>query len=93
MVDGSGTNMRNRKSQRFDYVTSKELIFAERMCQGDCTYCPANHNENANGHKSQWGRKVAAKRKYRTGKGRKEVDWRDIPYWDLYDKHYENNKK
>ena len=89
MADGSGRNMRNRKSQNFDYATSKELILAERRGQGDCTYCPANHNENARGSKSLWGRKVAAKQKYRTGKGRKEIDWRLIPFWDLYDKHYE----
>lgn len=69
--------------------TGREVVFAERRQQGDCTYCPANHNENAHGSKSRWGRKVAAKRKYQTGKGRKEINWYKYGPWDLQDKHYE----
>ena len=66
---------------------------AERMQQGDCAYCPANHNENRRGHKSKWGRKVASRRRYTTGKGRKEIDWTQCPYWDLWDEHYERRDK
>lgn len=85
--------MRNRKSQLRKYHNGKEVILAERMQQGDCTYCPANHNENRHGHKSKWGRKVASRRQYTTGKGRKEIDWTKHPYWDLWDEHYERRDK
>lgn len=63
-----------------------------REMQGDCNFCPPNHCENAHGEHSKWGRKVASKQKYRTGKGRKEIDWTKHPYWDLWDKHYEKKK-
>lgn len=61
----------------------------ERMQQGDCTYCPPNANENENGHHSAWGRKVAAKHKYATGKGRKEINWHKYGPWSLCDRHYD----
>ena len=83
--------MRNRPSQLSKYHTGREVVLAERLRQGDCTYCPANHGENSHGEKSRWGRKVAAKRRYRTGKGRKEINWHKYGPRDLQDKHYESD--
>lgn len=83
--------MRNRVSQRPSVHNGREAILLERMQQGDCTYCPANHNENAHGSKSVWGRKVAAKHKYATGKGRKEINWYKLGPWDLTDNHYNSD--
>lgn len=81
--------MRNRVSQDFSLSSSKEVLRASRLKDNFCTFCPANHNENANGSKSRWGRKVAKKTEYTTGKHRKEIDWNNRPYWDLCDKHYD----
>lgn len=80
--------MRNRTSQQTKYHTGKEVVLAERAKQGDCTFCPPNQNENENGRHSLWGRKVAAKQKYRTGKGRKEINWWQRGPWNLTDFHY-----
>ena len=84
------TDMRNRVSQRKKYYgcNGRQIVLVERAKQGDCTFCPANHNENENGSHSQWGREVAAKRAYSTGKGRKEINWDSIGPWNLTDKHY-----
>ena len=83
--------MRTRISQNFTLHNGKEVVRRSRQRTDFCTFCPANHNENANGSKSQWGRKVAAKKAYSSGKHRKEVKcW--YKYWDLYDKHYEGMK-
>ena len=80
--------MRNRISQRASIHNGREAILMERLKQGDCIYCPANHGENSHGSHSRWGRKVAKKRLYFNGKGRKEINWNNRPYWDLMDKHY-----
>ena len=85
--------MRNRVSQSKKIHNGRECVLAERRMQGDCLWCYANHCENRVGHKSRWGRKVAAKQKYRTGKGRKEIDWTRQPYWDLWDEHYTKRDK
>lgn len=80
---------RPSKLSEEEIFNGKEAIRKERELQGDCPFCPPNHNENARGSKSHWGRKVAKKTYYRTGKGRKEIDWhRDGRFWDLEDKHY-----
>lgn len=84
--------MRNRISQRGYIENGRECILEERRKQGDCTFCPANHNENTHGSKSKWGRKVAAKRLYSTGKGRKEINWFKLGPWDLQDDHYNPDK-
>ena len=84
--------MRNRISQRKKYHNGKEVVLAERRKQGDCTYCPANANENKNGRHSLWGRKVAKKRQYTQGRSRKEINWVKYGPWNLYDKHYEKEK-
>lgn len=81
--------MRNRISQREGIHNGRECILIERAKQGDCLYCPPNHNENAHGEKSLWGRKVAAKHKYATGRGRKEINWVKYGPWDLTDYHYD----
>lgn len=88
-----GAKMRNRISQRKNIHNGRECILAERLHQGDCLYCPPNHDENRHGHKSKWGRKVAAKQAYKTGKGRKEINWVEHPYWDLWDEHYAQRDK
>lgn len=80
--------MRNRISQRPYIHNGREAVLYERMRQGDCTFCPPNHNENKNGHKSKWGRKVAMKQYYATGRKRKEWNWYSIGPWDLNDAHY-----
>ena len=82
--------MRNRMSQSGSVHNGKECIFGRKKKQGDCTYCPANHNENSHGHHSQWGRKVAAKTQYATGKGRNERYLTHKKYWDgsAWDKRY-----
>ena len=85
--------MRNRASQQPFVHNGREAVLFERARQGDCTWCPPNHNENARGERSKWGRKVAAKRAYATGKCRKKINWNEHPYWDLYDKHYDNPSK
>lgn len=85
--------MRNRISQRPSVHNGREALLTSRSQEGQCLWCPPNHNENAHGARSKWGRKVAAKRFYATGKGRKEINWNKHPYWDLYDKHYESNEK
>lgn len=81
--------MRNGISQQIKYHNGKEVILAERLKQGDCTFCPPNHGENTNGSHSKWGRKVASKQKYRTGKGRKEINWYELGPRDLTDYHYQ----
>lgn len=55
--------------------------------------CPPNHNDNKHGSHSRWGRKVAMKTKYITGKGRKEWNWFKIGPWDLTDAHYQEDYK
>lgn len=80
--------MRNRISQRPYVHNGREAVLYERMVQGDCTFCPANHNENAHGSRSKWGRKVAMKQYYSTGRKRKEINWYDFGPWDLTDYHY-----
>lgn len=82
-----------RASKSKSVHNSREAVLWDRLHRSKagycCTFCPPNHCENERGHHSQWGRKVAAKRAYSTGKGRKEFDWtNDCPYWDLNDKHY-----
>jgi len=82
-----------RASKSKSVHNSREAVLWDRLHRPKagycCTFCPPNHCENERGHHSQWGRKVAAKRAYSTGKGRKEFDWtNNCPYWDLNDKHY-----
>lgn len=81
--------MRNRISQQPFVHNGREAVLFERLRQGDCTWCPPNRNENENGRHSLWGRKVAAKRKYATGKGRKEINWYKYGPWNLCDRHYD----
>lgn len=85
--------MRNRLFQQKDIYNNREYVLKSRAHQGDCLWCYPNHNENRRGHKSKWGRKVASRRQYTTGKGRKEIDWTNQPYWDLWDEHYERRNK
>lgn len=85
--------MRNRLFQQKDIYNNREYVLKSRLQQGDCLWCSPNHNENRRGHKSKWGRKVASRRQYTTGKGRKEIDWTQCPYWDLWDEHYERRNK
>lgn len=82
--------MRNRISKRLKYHNYKEILLKIRSKQGDCTLCPPNHNENHHGEHSKWGRKVAKRRQYTTGKGRKEFDWYNKGPWDLTDYHYKD---
>lgn len=53
---------------------------------GKCKYCPPHRGDNDRGSHSQWGKKVAAKTLYVTGKGRKELP-KFMRKW--YDKHYD----
>lgn len=53
---------------------------------GKCKYCPPHKGDNDTGNRSQWGKKVAAKTLYATGKGRKELP-KFMRKW--YDKHYD----
>lgn len=53
---------------------------------GKCKYCPPHKGDNDTGNRSQWGKKVAAKTLYVTGKGRKELP-KFMRKW--YDKHYD----
>ena len=76
-------DMRNRYTQRKDIYNGKEAVLFIRAREG-----PPNHNENSHGSHSDWGRKVAKKRQYATGKGRKEINWWKYGPWDLTDKRY-----
>lgn len=51
---------------------NKLLVRISRQHSDLCTYCPPNGGENCNGHRSPWGKKRAMKRRYATGKGRKQ---------------------
>lgn len=62
---------------------------------GKCKYCPPHKGDNDRNSRSQWGKKVAAKTMYSTGKKRKELP-KYMRKW--YDKHYdlenyESNRK
>ena len=57
---------------------------------GKCKYCPPHKGDNDTGNRSQWGKKVAAKTLYVTGKGRKELP-KFMRKW--YDKHYEDKEE
>ena len=85
--------MSNRYTQRpenWDYTGNQ---IARRCFAGHCTLCPAHNNENSSGEHSKWGRKVAAKTFYATGKGRKEKEKfyrRGRKLW-LYDARYDKD--
>lgn len=53
---------------------------------GKCKYCPPHRGDNDRNSRSRWGKKVAAKTLYVTGKGRKELP-KFMRKW--YDKHYD----
>lgn len=54
---------------------------------GLCKWCPPHQGDNDRGSRSRWGKKVAAKTMYVTGKKRKELP-KYMRKW--YDKHYED---
>ena len=80
--------MRNRYTQRKDIPNGRDALRYIRSHTNYCTFCPPNHGENSHGSHSLWGRKVAAKRLYATGKGRKEFNWYRYGPYDLTDKRY-----
>lgn len=51
-----------------------------------CSRCPWNDIENLHGKHSEWGRKVAKRREYTTGKKR-SVKWMQKHTWKR-DKHF-----
>ena len=86
--------MRNRYTQRPDHWDYTGNQLARKCFEGACSWCPAHNNENSSGSHSQWGRKVATKTFYATGKGRKEKKAfyrRGRKLW-FYDKHDEIEK-
>ena len=87
-----GTIMRNRLFQKEEIHNNREYVLKSRLRQGDCLWCGPNHNENTHGEHSRWGRKVAKRREYTKGKGRKKINWDKFGPWDLMDKHYEEKE-
>ena len=83
--------MRNRYTQRPDNWDYTGNQIARLNFEGFCTFCPAHSNENSSGSHSKWGKKVAAKTFYATGKGRKTQKnfYRRGKYIWLYDKHFD----
>lgn len=57
---------------------------------GLCKWCPPHHGDNDRGSRSRWGKKVAARTMYVTGKKRKELP-KYMRKW--YDKHYEDKEE
>lgn len=56
---------------------------------GLCKWCPPHHGDNDRGSRSRWGKKVAARTMYVTGKKRKELP-KYMRKW--YDKHYDEDE-
>lgn len=57
---------------------------------GKCRWCAPHRGDNDTNSRSQWGKKVAMKNYYATGKGRKELP-KFMRKW--YDKHYEDKEE
>lgn len=71
----------------------REYKLYSLQCYGKCTWCPPHDGDNVQFRKSysQWGKKVAAKTAYSSGKKRKEVPKHLRQWW--FDKHYANKNK
>lgn len=93
--------MRNRLTQRPENwdLTGRQMVLLERAQQGDCTFCPANRGDNQTGHLAKWGKKVAKKHEYATGKRRNDKKFRQSSYFRgyrisaYYDAHFDPNAK
>jgi len=93
--------MRNRYTQRPDHwdYTSQQLVRFARLRQGDCLHCSANRGDNQRGHLAKWGKKVAKKHEYATGKRRNDnqFKWARMHHGfnvcDYYDAHYDEKYK
>jgi len=65
----------------------------EKVCF--CSWCGFHSGENIRKHTSRWGKKVAKKHQYATGKGRDESPYKSNHYWrgmrlaNVYDAHYD----
>lgn len=80
--------MSYRTTARRNATTNREFINYSLDALGLCKYCPPHGGDNVRGSRSAWGKKVAAKTMYATGKKRKELP-KYMRKW--YDKHYEED--
>ena len=90
--------MRNRYTQRPEYwdYTGSQLVRLARARQGDCLWCAANRGDNQKGRLAKWGKKVAKKHEYATGKKRNDSKFRQFSYFRgykicaYYDAHFDD---
>ena len=79
--------MSYRTKARREATNNREYRILTMDGLGLCPYCAPHRGDNDRGSRSRWGKKVAMKNYYATGKGRKELP-KFMRKW--YDKHYED---
>ena len=81
--------MSYRTRARRQAINNRQYVRLSLDGLGKCPYCSPHKGDNDRNSRSQWGKKVAARRYYTTGKGRKELP-KFMRKW--YDKHYQDKE-
>lgn len=89
----------NRIINRSDVHNNRQYRIRLKEAVCSCSWCDFGRGENQTGHLAKWGKKVAKKHEYATGKKRNDNKfrwhrtYRGYRICDYYDAHYDEKYK